>query len=197
MTMSTLKIALAVALLGSAVPASANSIVPPGPVAGIAKSSIGASPAGEWNRLSRSDGKNIEVWTRDGDSLNKITFFGGIADGQPLYKERDKKNMPLPKVQANMLVADIPVLFETTYRSQYRVNKMSIDSQEMVQVNGKPAIRFTYTFVKSDDEVLRSGEAVAALVKGKLFLVSYEAPSIWFFGKDLEGFHQVVQTLKF
>jgi len=182
-------------LIGS--PAHANSLVSPGPQAKIAKSSVAASPAGEWNRLSRAGGPSVEVWTRDGDSLNKVTFFGGVAAGQPIYKERDKKNFPLPKVAENMLLPDIPVLFESTYRSQYKVNRMSIDSQEVATVGGKQAIRFTYTFVRNEDEVERKGEAVAAIVNKKLYLVSYEAPSIHFFNKDLADFRQIVDTLKF
>ena len=66
---------------GAALSASANKLISPGPVAGIAKSALSAKPTDEWNKLSRTDGKNIEVWTIDGDELDKVTFFGGIAAG--------------------------------------------------------------------------------------------------------------------
>lgn len=177
--------------------AMANSLVSPGPTAKIARSSVSAAPAGEWNRLSRSEGKNVEVWTRDGDSLNKVTFIGGVGLGQTLYKERNKKEAPLPTLADNMLIADIPVVLESTYRSQYQVNRMSIDSQEITTVNGHQAIRFTYTFVRNEDEVTRKGEAVGAIVDKKLYLFSYEAPSIYYFDKDLANFRQIVETLKF
>ena len=108
-----------------------------------------------------------------------------------------KKEAPLPKVSANMLLPDIPALLEATYRSQYQVNRISIDSQDIVTVDGKQAIRFAYTYVRSDDEVERKGEAIGSLVKGKLYMVTYEAPAIFFFDKDLEDFRKIAETLKF
>jgi hypothetical protein len=177
--------------------AQANSLVAPGEHVGIAKSSIATSSTGEWNKLSRTDGSGVEVWTRDGDSLNKVSFFGGIGVGTPIYREKNRKEMPLPKVAANMLLPDIPALLEATYRSQFRVNRISIDSQDVTTVNGKQAIRFTYTYVRGEDEVERKGEAVGAIANYKLYMVTYEAPAIYFFGKDLEDFRQISQTLKF
>lgn len=176
-------------------PVLANSLIGPGPRAGIAKSRISASPAGEWNKLSLSGGKNVEVWTLDGDSLNKVTFFGGIAAGQPLLRERDKKNSPLPKVASSMLVTDIPTLLETTYRSQYAVNQMAIDTQAPAQLDGHAGIRFTYSFTKSDD-VRRKGEAFGAMVNGQLYLIAYEAPEIYFFDKDVEKFRTLATSIK-
>lgn len=177
--------------------AQANSLVGPGEHKGVAKSSIATTSSGEWNKLSRTDGPGVEVWTRDGDGLNKVSFFGGISSGMPIYKERNKKEFPLPKVVANMLLPDIPGLLEATYRSQYQVSRISVDSQDIATVNGKQAIRFTYTYVRSDDEVERKGEAIGSIVNGKLYMVTYEAPAIYYFGKDLEDFRKIAENLKF
>jgi len=176
-------------------PCLANSLVAPGPRSGIAKSRIAATPVGEWNKLSFSGGKNVEVWTLDGDSLNKVTFFGGIAAGQPLLRERDKKNSPLPKVAGDMLITDIPTLLETTYRSQYAVNQMAIETQHPAKLDGHSGIRFSYSFTKSDD-VQRKGEAVGAMVNGQLYLICYEAPEIYFFDKDVEKFRSLAGSIK-
>lgn len=180
----------------AAAPVLANSLVAPGPRAGIAKSRLSASPAGEWNRLSRSEGKYVETWTLDGDALNKVNFFGGVATGQPLLRQANK-NRPLPKVAGNMLITDIPVLLETTYRSQFAVNQMQIDSQEPALLGGRKGIRFTYRFTRADDEVQRKGEAIGAMVDGKLYLVTYEAPTLYFFAKDIEKFRTLAASLKF
>ncbi len=174
----------------------ANSLVSPGPREGIAKSRLSATPAGEWNRLSRRDGKNVELWTIDGDGLNKVTFFGGIPTGQPLVREVDRKNRPLPKVAGDMLITDIPALLESTYRSQFAVNQMQIDTQEPALLDGHKGIKFTYAFTRADDEVQRRGEGIGAMVGGQLYLVVYEAPSLYFFDKDLEKFRSLAATLK-
>lgn len=173
-----------------------NALISPGPRAGIAKSKLSATPDGEWNRLSRKDGKNVELWTLDGDSLNKVSFFGGVPVGEPLLREIDKKNRPLPRVSANMLITDIPALLETTYRSQYSVNQMEIVDQEPALLAGKKGIRFTYAFTRADDEVQRKGEGIGAMVNGQLYLVIYEAPKLYYFDKDVDKFRKLAATLK-
>jgi len=185
----------ALTIVVATAPALANSLIAPGPRSGIAGSNLSAKPDGEWNRLSRSEGKNVEIWTKDGDSLNKVTFFGGIAVGKPLVREVDKKQQPLPKVAGNMLMTDIPALLESTYRSQGAVNQMSIDSEEPSTLGGQKAVRFTYSFTRADDEVRRKGEGIGALVSGKLYLVTYEAPALHFFDKDIEKYRQLAASL--
>jgi hypothetical protein len=113
-----------------------------------------------------------------------------------LFKELDKKNKPLPRVTPNMLITDIPALLESSYRSQFSVNRMSIDSQEPATISGHKGIRFTYSFVKNEEDVVRKGEGIGAFVDNRLYLVCYEAPSIYFFDKDVDKFRQLANTLK-
>jgi hypothetical protein len=176
--------------------ASANSLIGPGPHTNIARSNLSASPGTEWDKLSERGGKNVEIWTLDGDELNKITFFGGIPVGQPLFKETDKKHAPLPRVTPNMLITDIPAILESSYRIQLHTMQMAIGDQEPTNLGGYKGIKFTYTFVREDDEVERKGEAVGAFVGDRLYIVAYEAPAIHFFDKDIEKFRQLVTTLK-
>lgn len=190
------KILAGLILASMAVAAVANSLVSPGPHQKIARSSLSATPGGEWNRLSKRGGKNVEIWTIDGDELNKVTFYGGVAVGETLFRQADKKNAPLPRVTPNMLITDIPALLESSYRIQLNTTQMSIDSQEPATVGGHKGVRFTYSFVRSDDEVQRKGEAIGAVVGNKLYLVTYEAPAIHFFDKDVEKFRQLASTLK-
>lgn len=189
-------IAIAATLTIAASAGFANSLIAPGPHAGIAKSKLGATTDGQWNKLSRKDGKNVELWTLDGDSLNKVTFFGGVPVGEPILREIDKKNRPLPKVAGNMLITDIPALLESTYRSQFAVNLMQIDTQEPALLDGHPGIRFSYAFTRAEDEVKRQGEGIGAMVDGRLYLVTYEAPALYFFDKDVEKFRKLAATLK-
>lgn len=174
-----------------------NSLVAVGTQSKIAHSSLSAKPMAEWNRLGRDDGKNVEVWTIDGDSLNKVSFYGGIASGKPLLHEADKKRDPLPKVSATMLMTDIPALLESTYRSLHLVDQMDIGEQAPALLGGHKAIRFSYALTSSGDEVRRKGEAVGALVNGKLYLVTYEAPALHFFDQDVEKYRQLAASLSF
>jgi len=174
-----------------------NSLIAAGSQAKVAGASISARPDGEWNRLGMKLGKNTEVWTLDGPELNKITFYGGIPVGQPLFKELDKKQKPLPRVSSNMLITDIPAILENSYRSQFNATQMSIDSQEPAIVSGHKGVTFTYSYARQEDEVQRKGEAYGAMVGNKLYLIAYEAPALHFFDKDVGKFRRLAQTLKF
>lgn len=187
---------VALATFAIASPALANSLVAPGPRLKIARSTMAANPTSEWNRLSLRGGKFVEVWTIDGDELNKATFYGGVPVGQTMFREADKKNAPLPRVTPNMLITDIPALLESSYRIQLNTTQMSINGLEPEKVGGHKGVRFTYSFVRQDDEVQRKGEAVGAFVDGRLYLVTYEAPAIHFFEKDIEKFRQLARSLK-
>lgn len=193
--MKKLASTLAFASLATA-PLFANSLVSPGLQPKIARSTLSAIPNSEWNRLSQRGGKFVEIWTLDGDELNKVTFYGGVPVGQALFREADKKRAPLPRVTTNMLITDIPALLESSYRIQLNTTQMSIDAQEPTTLSGHKGIKFTYSFVRQDDEVQRKGEAVGAVVGDRLYLVTYEAPAIHFFDKDVDKFRQMTTTLK-
>jgi hypothetical protein len=172
----------------------ANKLIEPGPREKIAKGGFSAAPEREWNRLDEKEGKYQEIWTLDGDQLNKVTFYGGVPVGAPLFKEHDKKNQPLPKVADNMLITDIPVLLENTYRTLSPGTRFTVGTQAPAEFSGEKGIRFAYTFVDNADEVERRGEAFGAFRNGKLYLISYEAPAIYFYEKDIENFRQVVRS---
>lgn len=184
-----------IGMIGLAAPALGNSLVPQGPTKAIAKSTLSARPDQEWNRLSARPGKRVETWTLDGPLLNAVQFYAAVPVGEPLLREADKKREPLPKVAANMLLTDIPAFLESTYRAQRLVSRFDIETQEPIKVAGETAVRFTYRFVRDEADVQRSGEAIGFLKSGRLYLVTYEAPSLHFFAKDLPRFRQLVDTL--
>lgn len=44
--------------------------------------------------------------------------------------------------------------------------------------------------------IVRKGRAVATIVKGKLYMMSFEAPEVYFFGKYETQFEQIVASAK-
>ena len=182
--------------LSIAVPAYSHKLIEPGYDGTIAKGAFVASPSTTWNRLSQKEGKYQEIWTVDGDALNRVMFFGGVPEGDPLFKERNRKLDPLPKVESGMLLPDIPLLLERSYRVLYGTPKIEIGVQEPASLAGLDAIRFEYTYVSVADEVERRGEAFGAIKEGRLYLVTYEAPALYYFKKDLGAYHQILGGLK-
>lgn len=170
-----------------------NSLISPATDVKVAKSTLNVDPAHSWNKMGARPGRNSETWTIDGPELNDVTFYGGIADGGTLFREVDKKNRPLPKFSATMLPHDIAQTFETSYRIANGTSLMSIDGVEPTQFANHSGFRFSYTFT-SGDEVKRKGEAHGAVIKGKLYLMTYEAPHIFYFDRDVAKYHQLVST---
>jgi hypothetical protein len=188
-------LAAAAVILMLSSPVVAHKVIEPGLNDKIVKGAISASPATRWNRLQQRGGEFQEVWTIDGDKLNRVVFYGGVPIGQPLLKERDKKRDPLPQVESNMLLPDIPVLLERTYRAQFGIVIMSIGKQEPTTLAGRPGIAFEYQFIDPEYEVETRGEAVAVLHEGRLYLVAFEAPAVYYFDRDVQKFRDLVKTI--
>ena len=184
------------ALVMAATPAAAgNSLIAAGQRVAVAKSAMTVAPDHEWNKLGARPGRNSEEWTLDGDGLNDLTFYGGIEGGKSLFREVSKRNRPLPRFSSTMLLTDVPTLLEQSYRIALDTPLMTIDRTEPAMLAGNKAVRFCYTFTRQGEEVRRNGEAVATIVGGRLYMISFEAPAIFFFDRDVAGYRAVVESV--
>ena len=188
---------LAALALGLAVPATAGyKLLGPNQPVQIAKSLLKVTPQSEWNRLGKRIGRNAESWTLDGLSLNDLSFYGGIEAGMPLFREVDKANRPLPHFSTTMLAPDIAQLFEGSYRIANETSLMTIDAIEPARFAGHDGFHFTYNFPLQSDEVVRKGEAIGAVVNNRLYMITFEAPEIFYFARDVERFRSIAATAK-
>ena len=182
------------AAIAATQPLAAHKLREAGETVEVAKSDLTVTPSIAWNRLNPRSGKDNETWTLDGEELNDVTFYGQVEDGKTLLLEVDKRNRPLPKFSETMLLTDIPPLLETTYRIARDLTLFEITGMEPVELSSHKAIRFTYEFV-GPDEVRRKGEADAAIVDGALYMVTYEAPRIFFFDQSVEKYRQLRDSM--
>jgi hypothetical protein len=185
--MRKLTLAAAGLALGLAVPAIAGNwtIAIPGQATPVAKSGIKVVPKTAWNRSKHRPGPKAEVWTQDGLSLNQLSFFGGIVAGEALYKANNKKEAPLPKFDPKMTAPDIVQLFEASNRILLKTSLFEVEKVEPATLAGHKGVSFTYTYVVQDEEVRRRGEARAAVIGGKLYLISFAAPAIHYYDAGL------------
>jgi hypothetical protein len=189
--------AAASAALVVAVPAYAGfKLMPPGVPQLIRKSTLSVTPSIAWNRLGPRLGRNAEAWTLDGNSLNDLNFYAGIEPGRTLFREVDKKNKPLPKFSPSMLAPDVVAMFESTYRVAASTSLFTVNDAEPATFAGKPGFRFTYTFTIEGEEVRRNGEATGAVIGGKLYLVTFEAPVIHYYDKNIADYRALVSSAK-
>lgn len=193
MTRTKLTAALAFATL-VATPVAANSLREKAKPAVVAKL-ITVTPPRDWNKLTFTPGKHTETWTLDGDQLNDVTFYAGIAPGEPLVREVSKKRKPLPKLTAATLLVEVPELLEGTYRSAKEIGSFTVTGSAADRFLGQNGIRFAYEFV-DDDNLPRKGEARAALVGGKLYMATFDAPRLNFFDRGLADFRALTDTAK-
>jgi len=175
-------------------PLAAHKLREAGVTVEVAKSDLTVTPSVAWNRLNPRTGKDNETWTLDGEELNDVTFYGQVEEGKTLLLEVDKRNRPLPRFSDTMLLTDIPPMLETTYRIARDLRLFEITGMEPAELSGHKAIRFTYEFV-GPDEVRRKGEADAAIVDGALYMMTYEAPQIFFFDQSLEKYRQLRDSM--
>jgi hypothetical protein len=161
----------------------------------IADSSLMVTPPRDWNRLGQNIGKNAETWTLDGEQLNDLTFYAGIAPGKPLVKERSKKKDPLPKFQKTTLLVEVPELLEGTYRTVKKIGAFKVTGSEPTPFLGAAGVFFTYEYT-DEDQITRKGEARAAIVAGNLYMISFDAPRLYYFDKTIADARALVATAK-
>lgn len=173
--------------------AQAHKLREQGEAVSVADSAILVTPSRDWNRLDVKSGKNTETWTLDGEQLNDVTFFGGIAAGKTLIKERDKKREPLPQFTKSTLIVEIPELLEGTYRTDKKIVDFQLVSTEPAQFLQHDGAIFKYQYTDADD-LTKNGEAHAAIIDGKLYMMTFEAPRLHYYDAVIGDFQALVDS---
>lgn len=177
----------------TAAAASANDYRPKGIPAAVAKSAMQVTPTRDWNKLGARPGKKAETWTLDGEQLNDVTFFAGIVPGEPLIRERSKTREPFPRLTGATLLVEIPELLEATYRTAKHIGGFKLIGSAPDKFLDTDGIRFTYEYVDAD-ELPRKGEARASLIRGALYMVTFDAPRLHFYDRALADYRTLADS---
>lgn len=159
----------------------------------VVDSAFFVTPSRDWNQLSQSVGKYAENWTLDGNQLNDVTFFGGVPAGKPLMREANKKHDPLPKFSESTLLVEIPELLEGTYRSFKKSGSFQLLSTEPGTFLGRDGVYFSYEYT-DEDQLTRKGEARATIIGGKLYMITFDAPRLNYFGKLVADYRSLADS---
>jgi hypothetical protein len=180
------KTLLAVTLLTAAAPAMADwAVMTANEEIKVAKGTMSVKPASDWNRSSLRPSKRGEAWTRDGINLNELTFYGAIADGEPLFRQFWTADGKLPRFRADMLPTDLAELFEASNRLILQSPVFKMGKIEPAKLGKHDGVRFGYSYAAQGDDIERRGEAVAAIIDGKLYMVNFIAPSLHYFDANV------------
>lgn len=171
-------------------------LVPPGKEMKVSKGKFTLKlPEGmTWQRWTSRPSDRGEIWTKDGIKLNELSFFGGVSQGENLYYGGYGEG-GLPEFRKKMLIAEIPAFFENSNRLLLQSSEFEIGETQKATLGGHKAIRFAYHFTPQDSQITRKGEAVAAIVDGKLYLVNFVAPEIYYFDRDIAEVRKLVDLI--
>lgn len=150
----------------------------------VANSKLTVIAAPRWNQSSARPTKKSENWSFDGPLLNEIDFFGGVTPGEPLFKELDKKRNPLPKFVANMQASEVAEMYERTSRIAVGASDFVVDTVIPAKFAGHAGFKFTYHFTQGE-ALGRKGIASGAIIDGKLYLISFTAPALYYYDARL------------
>ncbi|MCB2061367.1 MAG: hypothetical protein R3E09_00030 [Novosphingobium sp.] len=182
---------IAMPLLATASPAMAGWKLKPAGQAAIVDN-ITITPAADWNQWTGRPGKQGRTWTRDGFELNSLEVFSGVPNGQPLYRERNRKQNPLPKFDKSMLLPDLATFFERSFRTYYNIADFTVNETVPDSISGHQGIRVTYRFVSATDELVLLGEARLAVVGGQLYAINFFAPELHYFDAGIGEVHDIM-----
>ena len=172
-------------VMGLAVPAQAGwKLIEHNKQVNVGKGALAVTPGESWNRSPLRPIKKGEVWTIDGQNLNELYLVSGLAPSETLFRDIDKKNRPLPALNAKMLLTDIPDFYESSSRIVLQTSLFETETAKPITFAGRPGIEFTFHYGVKDSPIIRKGIAAATLVNGQLYLISFVAPSIYYFDRD-------------
>lgn len=156
-----------------------------GEVRKVGTDEMRVTAVGDWNRSTDSELRRNESWTQHGTGLDDLSFYGGIAKGKPLFRQRDKKKDPLPKFDPAMLPTDIAEWFENSARIALNSAVFEVGTVRPANLAGARGIEMDFTYATEGDNLERQGTARAAVIGGKLYVISFDAPKIHYYGAGL------------
>jgi len=170
--------------------------VEPGQV--TVKEALSLNTANAWNRfelgqmyLSVAPGA-AEVWTQDGVTLDALAFFVGVAQGETLGRAIAGKK--LPQCRSTMTPGEIVEIYEqmaTQDGSAFALQRVAPG-----RFGDQPGFRFEHTITRKSDNVLLKGVGQGAVVKGKLYLVAFTAPSIYYYDRHLPQVEPLIASVR-
>jgi hypothetical protein len=157
------------------------------------KDAITVASDGAWNRLDLPDsGRESEVWTSDGLSLDVLTFIVGIKDGDPLVQPPMGAKRTPPAFRSTMIANEIVELYEASAIQDGSTFKM--EHLAPAQFAGSSGFRFEFSMTRKRDDVTLRGFGQGAVIKGRLYLIVFRAPRLHYYAKHLPRAEATVRS---
>lgn len=163
-----------------------------GPGTVTVKELLTVNSDGGWNRLDLPGSGPGEVWTSDGLTLDLLTFYVGIKEGEPLAPAPLGSKRKPPVFRADMLPNEIVELYESTATQDG--STFTLERLVPVAFGGAQGFRCEFSMTRKRDDLSLRGLAHGAVVKGRLYLITFRAPRIHYFTKHLPRVEATVRS---
>jgi hypothetical protein len=145
-----------------------------------------------WNRFEEREGAVTEFWTMDGIALDRLRFFVALGEGESLAKPLGKR--PLPAFHAAMSPHEIVELYEaftTEDASAFTLTRLAPS-----KFLGAEGFRFEFELTRRLDHLTLRGLGYGAVVNGRLYLIIYSAPGLYYFERHLPAAEAAVASAR-
>lgn len=166
------------------------------PVA-VAKSRLKVTAQQDWNRWTVKPIRKGEVWTLDGVNLNELYFVSGLASGETMFRDRNKKERPLPAFRASAQLTDIPEFVESSTRTALNTSVFQLTEVEPIMFAGQQGVSFRYEYAVEGSPLRRKGLAAGTIFNGQLYLIVYTAPALYYFDRDAPKVEALIASATF
>jgi len=153
-------------------------------------------PQVTWTRIQRLGPSDPnQIWTIDGVRLNALLFYPGIADNEPLVRQKDSQEKA-PVFRKDLSSEEIMELFEATLTRSTQSTLTETHNLRPVRFGGVPGFRFEMTFTMKD-EVPRKATIAGAVRDDRLYLIVYQAPRLYYFDKYAGIVEDIIASVQF
>ncbi|TQV74184.1 hypothetical protein FKG94_16385 [Exilibacterium tricleocarpae] len=145
---------------------------------------IQITPSIAWNKAPSqyNPGKNTEVWTADGQSLNQLVFVGGVSTGSPIFKQPNK-NIPMPAFSSDMLPNEIEEMVETSIKNRYN-GQVAVDTSNLrpAKFGDNRGFRFNVEYFTVNG-LQTKGDVIASIKDDQLYMIIFTAAGMHYYDK--------------
>lgn len=158
------------------------------PVPTVIGDMYSVTPQIQWN--SNKTGK-YEIWTVDGLGLQRLQFITGIEDNEALFGGKQYEKIVFKK---NMTATEIMDLVAASFAAD-EARKIETKNFKPNQFGNYPGFRCDFSFVKKEG-LEWDGLVVGAVIKEKLYLISYSGAHAHYFPKYRTEVERIIQSIK-
>lgn len=148
-----------------------------------------------WNKYNMANaGRNVEIWTADGSSLNSLMIFKGVKDEQSLFRTASKANA-MPLYSKDMLPQEVMELVQSSLRKFYGEANVLLEADGLRPMNFVDSAGFGFDLKFTNESGLRYLGKVAAVSKNEaLYMMIYSGTEMHYFEQHDQEFEQILAS---